>query len=80
MRVAGRIQQFLSAWKQLTSDKTILDMVEGCHITFKENKFPKQYSTPHPMQFSAGEIEIINQKITKLLKKGVLDKTKGCQG
>ena len=31
-----------SRWKQMTSDKVILDMVKGCHITFTHNQFPLQ--------------------------------------
>jgi len=37
-KVAGRIQHFSQAWKQMTSDRVILDMVKGWHITFTHNQ------------------------------------------
>lgn len=69
---AGRLRWFLPAWKEITSDARILDMVQHCHIEFVEN--PQQNYPVNPIRFNSQEIEIIDNEIQKLLQKGVLEK------
>ena len=72
-KVAGRIQHFSQAWKQMTSDKVILDMVKGCHITFTHNRFPLQLRPPQSIKFTDWESSLMDQEIYTLLQKGVIE-------
>ena len=40
---AERLQQFVPAWKEITSDPEVLDWVEHGHIEFIEDAPPIQY-------------------------------------
>lgn len=71
--IAGRIQHYLHVWKAITNDKNILDMVKGCHITFKDNEFPEQSKMPHCIRMNERESDIVSQEINKLCLKGVLE-------
>ena len=33
---AGRLQNYVENWREITSDSYILDIVEHCHIGFSE--------------------------------------------
>ena len=44
--LAGRTKYITPAWREITADKQILDMVQGCPINFKS--MPNQLSTAHP--------------------------------
>ena len=39
MKVADRLKYVLSVWMDITSDETILDIVEHCHLEFTENPY-----------------------------------------
>ena len=44
---AGRLKKLVGEWKKVTSDYTILDCVQHCHIEFTEDMVPTQsYSPP----------------------------------
>ena len=57
----------------MTSDKVILDMVKGCHITFTHNHFPLQLRPPQSIKFTDWESSLMDQKINALLQKGVIE-------
>ena len=59
-------------WKSLTSDPVILDAIKHYHIEFGED-LPFQIFQPKQMHFSLSERAIINDEITKLLNKGVVE-------
>jgi hypothetical protein len=48
--VGGKISQFLRRWKSLTSDKWILDVINGNKIEFEQ--LPKQSWKPKELVFS----------------------------
>ena len=64
---AGQIQQFSESWKNLTSDKTILSIVEGYKIEF--DTIPEQITNPNKIFTNAKESQIVAHEIEKLLKK-----------
>ena len=78
MQVAGRLKYFLPAWKAITSDSTILDMVEHCHLEFITTPY-QQYPMP-PMRFNSNEAAIIDGEIQQLLCKGDLEETAPSSG
>ena len=67
---AGNIKNFLSAWRELTSDKHILSIVQGCTLEFEQ--FPCQNKPHKPCHFSESEILVLNTEIQKLLDKAVI--------
>ena len=70
--VAGKIKYYYKNWRDITSDRFILDIVKyGLKIDFK-NK-PQLANVPK-IPHNAEEKSIINLEIDKLLKKGVITK------
>ena len=59
----------------MTSDKVILDMVKGCHITFTHDQFPLQLRPPQSIKFTDCESSLMDQEIHTLLQKGVIEET-----
>ena len=74
----GRTKYFIHAWREITADKQILEMVQGCPIEFKS--MPNQLSTAHPFSVNPIEREIINTEVDKLLSKGVIEETTHLEG
>ncbi|XP_048584711.1 uncharacterized protein LOC116604102 [Nematostella vectensis] len=75
---AGNIANFFDAWRELTSDATILDMVKGCHIEFGTE--PVQHNLPNSFaNQSQLEKDIIETEISKLIQKGVIQKATPCK-
>lgn len=69
---AGNIQNYYENWKEITSDKNILDIVKnGVRIDFSEIPSHKEMGY---MSYSPQEKIIIENEIAKLSKKGVIKK------
>ena len=68
---AGNISKHAEAWKKLTGDKFIIDIVtHGLLLNFHDNYRPSKY----PFQYPRGkkETDVINKEISDLLRKGVI--------
>ena len=76
--LAGRTKCFIPAWREITADKQIREMPQGCPIEFKS--MPNQLSTAHPFSVNPIEREIINTEVDKLLSKGVIEETSHPEG
>ena len=76
--LAGRTKYFIPAWREITADKQILEMVQACPNEFKS--MPNQLSTAHPFSVNPIEREIINTEVDKLLSKGVIEETTHLEG
>lgn len=72
IKIAGRLQQFFSAWETITSDKYILQAVKGYKIEFIDNVGPRQTHLLREIGLNAQECDIVVQEIDKLLNKGVV--------
>lgn len=68
----GRLRHFIENWKQITSDNTILDWVEGVKIPFLKKPVQK-YIVKNP-NWSDKEIAQIKEHIAILLKKEAIRK------
>ena len=69
---AGRLQQFVPAWKDITDDPEVLDWVEHYHLQLIDS-VPMVQQTDHKIiQFSVAESAIIDSEVVKLLNKGVI--------
>ena len=72
MNLAERISQFLMKWKKLTQDQGILSVVEGYQIIFLGE--PVQSKFPHSAKMNAEQIQLVNQEVRSMLKKGAIQK------
>ena len=64
---AGRLNNFIHVWKELTSDEQVLDIVENCHIELENNDFMFEKSCSYQCNFNAKETSIMQKEIQKLL-------------
>ena len=69
----GQLCLHLNAWQRLTSDKNILDIIEGDKIEFI-NEHPIRHTAINPI-FSERERKLIHKKINDLLQKGIIKET-----
>ena len=76
---AGQLKDHVGSWESLTSDQVIRDAIKHYHIEFEADT-PIQPYPPKQIHFSLGEREIITEEISKLLSKGVLEKTEYAEG
>ena len=68
---AGGTAQRFSAWRSLTSDKTILDAIRG--ITIPLDELPKQHKFNTNPKFSQAETIAVNYEMERLLAKEVIE-------
>ena len=65
--VGGRLVHFSHRWRQITSDPSVLDIVQGMHIELTD--LPVQRSKPNPRPLSEVELLAGDQHIQTLLAK-----------
>ena len=70
----GRVRNFVSKWKELTSDPQILDIISHCHIEFGEIPSQKRWSAVTNLEdkFSDQEKATIDAQIAEFLSKGIV--------
>lgn len=68
---AGRLSCRLHKWAELTSDPVILDVITGLKIPFISE--PVQERIPHPIRLSPVEHSVVQEELTALLDKGVIE-------
>ena len=67
---AGKLTEYINAWKTLTNDSEILDMIMGTSIEFHTQ--PTQYNEPPQKGLTPLECQVIDEEVNKLLGKGVI--------
>ena len=67
MPVGGRLRFFVQRWKAITSDPSILDIVQGMHIELTD--LPVQRKEPQPFPLSEEELLAGDLHIQSLLEK-----------
>ena len=75
---AGKTNICFEKWAAITSDTNILACVSGVTIDFHE--VVKQEQIPEPIHFIEPDKEKINNKITKLLSKNIIEPTQHEEG
>ena len=68
--IAGRLKHFSKAWKKLTRDQSILDLVDGYVIPFQRKPF--QSKIPFQLATSREQQKLIDTEVKKMLKKGAI--------
>ena len=76
---AGNLSNHLPAWKELTSDKFILQTVHGMLIEF-EDEIPSQHFPKFPLKVSARESDILSAELLKLIDKKVIEPCEHVEG
>ena len=76
-KIAGRISQYLTEWRTLTSDQTILNIVKGCKFDFTEIS---DQIVQRETFTSLKEAAIIDKEIEKLVNMGVIEETNHSDG
>ena len=76
--MAGRLANFIAKWREITTDKWVLDTVQHYHIEFA--KVPYQTHIPRDICFSNIEAAMITQEIAKMLQKGAIMETSHTDG
>ena len=73
--VAGKVKYFLPKWQEITSDKTILNIIEhGLRINLTDIPNQGHFHTPQHA-FSYHEKEVIDKEIAKLIAKKIVTQT-----
>ena len=70
---AGGLAHSVAKWREITSDKWVIDTVQHYHIEF--NKTPFQTHIPRESCFSSHENYMITKEIHKMLQKGAIVET-----
>lgn len=68
---AGELKHFLPQWQAITTDATILLIVTGVKLEFKNGVAPMQHNG-RPSVFNSHQHSLVNAEIVKLLTKGVI--------
>ena len=76
--IAGRLKQFIPAWEIITSDKWVFHTVAHCHIEF--DRIPVQIIEPKPVRYNDSEVQLIDEEIQKLRRKGAVTEARPCHG
>lgn len=74
---AGRVQSAIDNWEKITSDPEILSIVSGSTIEF--DSLPPVTSPPNS-SFSLNEIKIIDEQISLMLDKFIIEQTTHHEG
>ena len=69
---AGRLKNYEKAWREITSDNQILDIVLHCHIHFYDNLHPVRKELKRTLMFNRIEEKIIDKEICNLLELKVI--------
>ena len=77
---AGRISNYLSEWRKITSDPQILSYVTGVEIERKGLPQEKESLTQRETRFTDKEKSLIEEEISSLLRKKVIETAKPCVG
>ena len=72
--MAGRLRQFVSVWRQITSDREILQTISGSTIEF-DSEIPVQTKTVRKSIFNAAQNHVGGEEMQKLLEKKVIEQT-----
>lgn len=70
---AGRLKNFAKEWRKITTDNSILDTVEHCHIEFSEDTDLNFVRHAKQISSNKNEKEIINCELEKLLENRVIE-------
>ena len=59
-------------WKEITSDTTILDMIEGVQLEF--HKCPQQKFTPKSYKFEKEDKQLITEELSTFFNRSIIER------
>ena len=62
-----------AAWQAITSDTTILNLIEGYELEFENSEPPVQPFIPRPYKLGNDEVRAVNEEIDRLHAMGVIE-------
>ena len=68
----GKIAEYYEAWEKLTSDKWILNLVQGFEIDFVQN--PVQRWCPPPLRLSRADTQALNTAVKQFHEQGIIER------
>ena len=68
----GRIRLFTQNRKAITSDTTILDMIEGVKLQF--HKCPQQKCTPKSYKFEKEDKQLITEELSTFFNRSIIER------
>lgn len=74
------MKNFVTAWKNITTDPEILDIVQHYHINFKHGSLPVQERHVHQNIFNEHEQKIVDSELEKLLQMNVIKEASYIKG
>ena len=69
----GRLKKHEKAWREITSDNQILEIVLHCHLHFYDNLHPARKELKRTLMFNRIEEKIIDKEICNLLELEVIE-------
>ena len=66
--LAGNIKNCHLKWSAITSDESILSVVEGLKLEFIDGRHPIQSTVPNSIKFSDEETVILSDKMDSMLQ------------
>ena len=76
--IAGRLKHFSKAWKKLTRDQSILDLVRGYVIPFQRKPF--QSKIPFQLATSREQQKLLDTEVKERLKEGAIRQVSTIKG
>ena len=74
----GEISYNFANWRRLTSDKWILQQVQGVQVEFQDN--PSNIPHKRKIVFNSMEDELVKQEISSFIKKGIIQEVEPVEG
>ena len=74
---AARLPHFQKNWEKVTTDPSVLSIVEGIKIPFLRR--PRQHKVPKQIRHTPSEHQRIKEEVEKMLRKGAIEKAKPTQ-
>ena len=69
----GQLNRHKAAWQAITSDTTILNLIEGYELEFENSEPPVQPFIPRPYKLGNDEVRAVNEEIDRLHAMGVIE-------
>ena len=70
--LGGRLKEFRKDWENLTSDKFVLECIEGCKIEFTSR--PYQVNIPSVLRFNKEETDALYKMIDEMERDKIIEK------
>ena len=71
--IAGNVKNHVKDWKRISSDRWLLNTIQGVEIPFIE--LPVQEVEPRPYKLSEEEVRFVDSELEVMVEKGIIERT-----